>query len=340
MAGAGSPTGVLRSGSPPPQGQGCRRPLRDPGTISRHGPLLCERKHGLRVTSGDAGSVPPTLAFAVVACRLLLPGCRAFAACSPPAGPGRPFVRNDLGTVEEDRLKCVPLCPRRDELRSMGAASLQHPSNLAGTDADGRGAGKGRIVGWLAWLPWVICLALAGLAIVFAVKRGRPPGELVADMLPTVTWTIAFSLVGAVVAYRRPRHRLGWIFCVVGLSQGLVAFTNEYALYALWTAPGSVPGGPFMAWLTTWDWAGSAPVLLTFVPLLFPDGRLRRGAGGRSRGCLPFRSRCSAARSRSCTGRCAALRSLSPEPSPRPRQAHWPCSPRKRLEPRVAQDGN
>jgi hypothetical protein len=29
-----------------------------------------------------------------------------------------------------------------------------------------------------------------------------------------------------------------------------------------------------MAWLTTWDWAGSAPVLLTFVPLLFPDGRL------------------------------------------------------------------
>jgi hypothetical protein len=156
----------------------------------------------------------------------------------------------------------------------MGAASLQHPSNLAGTDADGRGAGNGRIVGWLAWLPWVICLALAGLAIVFAVKRGRPPGELVADMLPTVTWTIAFSLVGAVVAYRRPRHRLGWIFCVVGLSQGLVAFTNEYAVYALWTAPGSVPGGPFMAWLTTWDWAGSAPVLLTFVPLLFPDGRL------------------------------------------------------------------
>jgi hypothetical protein len=156
----------------------------------------------------------------------------------------------------------------------MGAASLQQPSNLAGTDADGRGAGKGRMLGWLAWLLWVTCLALAGLAVVFAVKRGRPIGELVADILPAVTWTIAFSLVGAVVASRRPRHRLGWIFCIVGLSQGLVTFTNEYAVYALWTAPGSVPGGPFMAWLTTWDWAGSAPVVLTFVPLLFPDGRL------------------------------------------------------------------
>jgi hypothetical protein len=156
----------------------------------------------------------------------------------------------------------------------MGAASLQQLSTVAGTDAHGRGPGKGGVVGWLAWLLLVICLALAGLAIVFAVKNGRPPRELVADTLPAVTWTIAFSLVGAVVASRRPRHRLGWIFCIVGLSQGLVTFTNEYAVYALWTAPGSLPGGPFMAWLTTWDWAGSAPVLLTFVPLLFPDGRL------------------------------------------------------------------
>jgi hypothetical protein len=156
----------------------------------------------------------------------------------------------------------------------MEAASLQQPSKVAETDAHERGPGKGGVVGWLAWLLLVICLALAGLAIVFAVKNGRPPQELVADTLPAVTWTIAFSLVGAVIASRRPRHRLGWIFCIVGLSQGLVTFTNEYAVYALWTAPGSVPGGPFMAWLTTWDWAGSAPVLLTFVPLLFPDGRL------------------------------------------------------------------
>jgi len=36
------------------------------------------------VTSSDASIEPLTLAFAVVACRLLLSGCRAFAACSPP----------------------------------------------------------------------------------------------------------------------------------------------------------------------------------------------------------------------------------------------------------------
>jgi hypothetical protein len=154
------------------------------------------------------------------------------------------------------------------------AAGLQQSSNRLGTEADELGPGKGRTVGRLAWLLFLMCLGLAGLAIVLAVKRDRSLGELVADILPAVTWTIAFSLVGAVIAARRPRHRLGWIFCTVGLSHGLVTFANEYAVHALWTAPGSLPAGPFMAWLTSWVWAGSTPVVLTFVSLLFPDGRL------------------------------------------------------------------
>jgi hypothetical protein len=95
----------------------------------------------------------------------------------------------------------------------MARESLQQLSSTAATKADGRNLQHGRLVGWLAWLRCAICLALAGLAI-------------------------AFSLVGAVIAHRRPRHRLGWIFCTVGLSHGLVTFTSEYALYALWTAPG------------------------------------------------------------------------------------------------------
>jgi hypothetical protein len=116
---------------------------------------------------------------------------------------------------------------------------------------------KGHAVGRLAWLLCMACTSLASLAIVFAAKRGRPLGELVAEVLPAVTLALAFSLVGAVVAHRRPRHRLGWIFCTVGLSQALVTFANEYAVYALWTSPGSVPGGRLMAWLATWVWAGA-----------------------------------------------------------------------------------
>jgi hypothetical protein len=56
------------------------------------------------MTSGDAAIVPLTLAFRVVACRLLSAGCRAFAACSPPARDQVCLVRNVLGTVVVDDL--------------------------------------------------------------------------------------------------------------------------------------------------------------------------------------------------------------------------------------------
>jgi hypothetical protein len=109
-------------------------------TLSGLWPLWCENKHGRRVSRRNAATVAPTLAVAVVACRLVLAGCRGFAACSPPVGgrcirtdfedPGAPWceepgcalwvagarpvdtlvlwryyvVRNDLGTVMVDAL--------------------------------------------------------------------------------------------------------------------------------------------------------------------------------------------------------------------------------------------
>jgi hypothetical protein len=54
---------------------------------------------------------------------------------------------------------------------------------------------------------------------------------------------IIFPLVGVVVAARRPRNPLGWIFCLIGLFYGLTVTGEAYAIYALRTAPGSLPGG-------------------------------------------------------------------------------------------------
>jgi hypothetical protein len=51
-------------------------------------PLPSERKHRHLVTRRNPSIAPLTLAFGVVVHRLLPSGCRAFAACSPPAGTG------------------------------------------------------------------------------------------------------------------------------------------------------------------------------------------------------------------------------------------------------------
>jgi glucan phosphoethanolaminetransferase (alkaline phosphatase superfamily) len=54
----------------------------------------------------------------------------------------------------------------------------------------------------------------------------------------------------------------------------LVVFATEYGTYALQTARGTVPGGPLAIWAAQWVWAPGIGLLLTFVPLLFPTGRL------------------------------------------------------------------
>jgi hypothetical protein len=63
------------------------------------------------------------LAFAIVAYRLVLPGCRVFAACSPPAGLVV-VVRNDLGTVGADHLKDEDARSGADRMSARTAARL------------------------------------------------------------------------------------------------------------------------------------------------------------------------------------------------------------------------
>jgi hypothetical protein len=126
---------------------------------------------------------------------------------------------------------------------------------------------------WLAWGLCTSCITLAGLVVAFSIANHR---SFLSSEGPTpnVVLTITFPLVGALVATRQPHNPLGWIFCAIGLSQALVGFANEYAVYALWTAPGSLPAGSFMAWLTSWIWGPGTGLLLTYLLLLFPDGRL------------------------------------------------------------------
>jgi hypothetical protein len=80
--------------------------------------------------------------------------------------------------------------------------------------------------------------------------------------------------VGAVVVSRQPGNRIGWLCCAAGLLGVLAAFSGEYASYALGPRGGSVPGGLAMAWLNAWVgtlWVG---LVLLFMPLVFPTGRL------------------------------------------------------------------
>jgi len=81
------------------------------------------------------------------------------------------------------------------------------------------------------------------------------------------------SVVGFVIASRRPGNPIGWIVLAGGALLGVAIFCHTYALRALVAAPGSLPGGHLAMWLY-WP-TGLLPYpCLGFALLLFPDGKL------------------------------------------------------------------
>jgi hypothetical protein len=78
---------------------------------------------------------------------------------------------------------------------------------------------------------------------------------------------LSFSMVGGLIASSRHDNAIGWIFLVIGLSGGGWAL-NEI----LMTTP--QVDSDWNRWVQTWVWVPAWFSMITFVPLLFPDGRL------------------------------------------------------------------
>jgi hypothetical protein len=121
----------------------------------------------------------------------------------------------------------------------------------------------------LAWSLCVSCGVGVGAAIVLEVLNGRAG----LGSLPLPAALLAFAVVGALVASRQPPNPVGWLLLGVGLCGAVVALGESYARYALVTAPGSLPGGLYAAWLQTVVF-GFITILVIFLPLYFPTGRL------------------------------------------------------------------
>jgi hypothetical protein len=119
-----------------------------------------------------------------------------------------------------------------------------------------------------------LCVVLAVVSLVFGARNYDSVTVLLATDGHSVVLAASFPVVGALIATHRPQNLVGWTFCAIGLSFALVTFAYEYGVYTLQTAPGTLPGGPLAIWVNYWAWPIGAGLLLTFTPLLFPDGRL------------------------------------------------------------------
>jgi signal transduction histidine kinase len=128
-------------------------------------------------------------------------------------------------------------------------------------------------VGNLAWvLAWVViagAVAVLGIAVRQAVISGDYR-LIVTHQTITHFVTIGFALVGALVASRRPRNPIGWIFVAVSVLYCLISL----AAAAIMVSPPASPLYVLAYWLGSWLWIPATLLPATFVSMLFPDGYL------------------------------------------------------------------
>jgi hypothetical protein len=135
-----------------------------------------------------------------------------------------------------------------------------------------------------AWLAWSL-VALSVVLLVGGVALARTTGSTALELpngsagdaesvVLALAIVLTFSVVGAVIASRHPRNTIGWLFCTIGLVEGLDILTRGYAEFWLATGWGSQSLGETAAWFSSWAWTPLVVVPTTFLLLLFPNGRL------------------------------------------------------------------
>jgi len=132
---------------------------------------------------------------------------------------------------------------------------------------------------WLAWWLAGLSLAmyLANVVLFVLASSAQLPSALKAsvtliDMLTSVP-VLAFPLVGALIASRRPRNLIGWLCLWEGLLWAFLGMSESYGIYGL-ARPGSVPFPVAVYALGEWLWVPTVGLLAIYLVLLFPDGRL------------------------------------------------------------------
>jgi len=96
--------------------------------------------------------------------------------------------------------------------------------------------------------------------------------DTVSDVLIFLSF-LAFPLVGALIASRRPHNPIGWLLLVEGLLWMLIDTIEYYGAYGL-AQPGALPFPVAIAAQNNWLWVPAVGLLGTYLLLLFPDGRL------------------------------------------------------------------
>lgn len=131
----------------------------------------------------------------------------------------------------------------------------------------------------LAWAVWWLMVAVnvSALPLLLADRPSGPDswgGNFVAGYFLFRIMILTFPLVGLLILRRQPRNTIGWLLQAIGLVWALNGLAENYALYGMVIAPGSLPGPEFVAAFNEAGWVPAIGLMGTFLFLLYPNGHL------------------------------------------------------------------
>ncbi len=108
----------------------------------------------------------------------------------------------------------------------------------------------------------------------FAFAVGTGDSSLAPTDYASDLSAVCFAPVGALIAFQRPRHPVGWLLLFIAITQGVVESAGVYGFHTIVAHPGVWPGARIAAWLSVFMWMPGLGVLATLLLLLFPTGKL------------------------------------------------------------------
>ena len=131
-----------------------------------------------------------------------------------------------------------------------------------------------RAASWLAWSLAGLSVVMFAAGVAFALLSFPVGGaRLFGDLLIFVPF-LAFPVVGALIASKRPENPIGWICLVAGLFWMHIVLGEGLDAYWRAAEPGWAPSTVTLDALTQWMWVPPVGLLGIYMILLFPDGKL------------------------------------------------------------------
>lgn len=121
----------------------------------------------------------------------------------------------------------------------------------------------------------LVIVYLAGVAVRLSLLPARPmTWDAALDDLGLLAAFSASAWLGALLVWKRPSHPLGWLLTTVGVTVAVFPAMESYAAHRMTTTGEPDALATFGAWFNNLYWLPLLSLVLIFIPLLFPDGRL------------------------------------------------------------------